>query len=565
VQTFLRWVDRTTVTTSLWVAVALAVLAALAQGRTAALGWPVVIAAASGLLPLSAIYVNTAILRAQRRVAWSLLPLRVLRPVLGAGIAAAVFFATEFRTGIVAVYAEVAALIALAILLAGMTRTARAGEAVPATPEDRREWSRATSHMTIAEIAQQMVGQVDVIVVGLLFGVAAAGVYGLASRLARLVLLGNKAANSVAGPMIAKAYFARDVATMQSVVSHTCTVAAAGTVVASLGFFLLPAAAYEWLGPGFVEARAILSVLLLAQVVNAITGPVGLVLVLTGNERSQAVVNIIAGVALLGGIVLIAQVGGDVMDVAVLLAFVIALSNLVKVFIVHRRTGVLAIPFFRQTMTALEITPRNRRFHRLWLALFDLKPRGTQILVSRGSNLSAARVRIERGARINGPCVAKGRGDLVIGAYCAIGYDVKFITSNHTMSGLNLNVALQRRLGVRGGIDEQRQGVTVGANAWIGDNAILLPGVEVGVGAIIGAGTVVTRSVPAFGICVGNPGRVIRRRFSDALCDELERSAWWLRNESEMRQLTELFEITDVGADESRVRALLATLERGSR
>jgi acetyltransferase-like isoleucine patch superfamily enzyme len=61
--------------------------------------------------------------------------------------------------------------------------------------------------------------------------------------------------------------------------------------------------------------------------------------------------------------------------------------------------------------------------------------------------------------------------------------------------------------------DEVRP-VRICKNAWIGRRAIILPGVTVGEGAIVGAGTVVTKDVPPFNICVGNPGRNIARQMA---------------------------------------------------
>ena len=47
---------------------------------------------------------------------------------------------------------------------------------------------------------------------------------------------------------------------------------------------------------------------------------------------------------------------------------------------------------------------------------------------------------------------------------------------------------------------------------WIGSRAIILPGVHIGKGSIIGAGTVVVKDVPEYAIVVGNPARVVRTR-----------------------------------------------------
>ena len=52
--------------------------------------------------------------------------------------------------------------------------------------------------------------------------------------------------------------------------------------------------------------------------------------------------------------------------------------------------------------------------------------------------------------------------------------------------------------------------ITIGANVWIGHDAVVLPGVSIGTGSIIGARSVVSDSIPDFGIAVGNPARVIR-------------------------------------------------------
>lgn len=53
--------------------------------------------------------------------------------------------------------------------------------------------------------------------------------------------------------------------------------------------------------------------------------------------------------------------------------------------------------------------------------------------------------------------------------------------------------------------------VRIENKVWLGRNAIVLPGITVGEGAVIGAGAVVTKNVPPGGICVGNPGRVLER------------------------------------------------------
>jgi phosphonate metabolism protein (transferase hexapeptide repeat family) len=69
--------------------------------------------------------------------------------------------------------------------------------------------------------------------------------------------------------------------------------------------------------------------------------------------------------------------------------------------------------------------------------------------------------------------------------------------------------------------------IDIGHDVWIGHSAIVLPGRSVGTGAVVAAGAIVTKDVPAYTIVGGNPARVIKRRFPEAICDRLVELAWW--------------------------------------
>lgn len=96
---------------------------------------------------------------------------------------------------------------------------------------------------------------------------------------------------------------------------------------------------------------------------------------------------------------------------------------------------------------------------------------------------------------------------------------------------------------------------------WIGDSVILLPGVTIGDGAIIGAGAVVTRSVPAYGIVAGNPARVVRMRFPDETIAILSTVHWWTWSESRMRANRAFFEIDLTRIEPGRLRQVVAELK----
>jgi len=123
---------------------------------------------------------------------------------------------------------------------------------------------------------------------------------------------------------------------------------------------------------------------------------------------------------------------------------------------------------------------------------------------------------------------------LIIGKFCAIAKGVQFIMNgaNHSMAGFstypfyifgNGREASQPQAG-----DLPDKGDTViGNDVWIGYQALIMPGIKIGNGAIISSRSVVTSDVPAYSIVGGNPARVIRQRFNDETLSILEKLAWW--------------------------------------
>jgi phosphonate metabolism protein (transferase hexapeptide repeat family) len=78
--------------------------------------------------------------------------------------------------------------------------------------------------------------------------------------------------------------------------------------------------------------------------------------------------------------------------------------------------------------------------------------------------------------------------------------------------------------------------VHIGNDVWIGHGAIVLAGRNIGTGAVIAAGAVVTRDVPAYVIVAGNPARPIRRRFPECVANRLADLAWWDWEHGALRQ-----------------------------
>ncbi len=78
----------------------------------------------------------------------------------------------------------------------------------------------------------------------------------------------------------------------------------------------------------------------------------------------------------------------------------------------------------------------------------------------------------------------------------------------------------------------------IGHDVWIGRSAILLSGVSVNNGAVVGAGSVVTTSVPAYAVVAGNPAKIIRYRFDENIINELEKINWWNLEDEEIQEIS---------------------------
>lgn len=85
----------------------------------------------------------------------------------------------------------------------------------------------------------------------------------------------------------------------------------------------------------------------------------------------------------------------------------------------------------------------------------------------------------------------------------------------------------------------------VGNDVWIGQNAVVLPGVHIGDGAIIGMNAVVGRDVEPYAVVVGNPARPVRHRFDEELTALLLKLRWWDRSIGEIKTLIPLLSCPD--------------------
>ncbi|MBR1405037.1 MAG: CatB-related O-acetyltransferase [Treponema sp.] len=152
---------------------------------------------------------------------------------------------------------------------------------------------------------------------------------------------------------------------------------------------------------------------------------------------------------------------------------------------------------------------------------------------------------------------------LIIGKFCQIASGVEFVMNgaNHqmnavttfpfyTLEGWNALPPAKSDLPLKGD-------TVIGNDVWIGQNAVILPGVHIGDGAIIGANATVASDIPPYTVSAGNPARIIHKRFDDELIDLLEKFKWWDKPIEEINALIPILTNSDLEMVRKEINNLL--------
>ena len=89
----------------------------------------------------------------------------------------------------------------------------------------------------------------------------------------------------------------------------------------------------------------------------------------------------------------------------------------------------------------------------------------------------------------------------------------------------------------------------------IGQNAVILPGVHIGDGAIVGANSVVGRDIDPYAIVIGNPAKILRKRFDDELIELMLRFKWWDKSIDEIDGLIPILTCSDLEKVKEELKA----------
>ena len=152
---------------------------------------------------------------------------------------------------------------------------------------------------------------------------------------------------------------------------------------------------------------------------------------------------------------------------------------------------------------------------------------------------------------------------LIIGKFCQIGHNIEFIMNgaNHQMNsvttypfyifkGWEQEPPKKEDLPYKGD-------TVVGNDVWFGQNVTVLPGVHIGDGCIIGANSVIGSDIPPYSVVVGNPARIIRKRFDDEMIELLEQLQWWNRSEKQIQKLIPILSSSDIDKVKQQIKEIL--------
>jgi chloramphenicol O-acetyltransferase type B len=154
----------------------------------------------------------------------------------------------------------------------------------------------------------------------------------------------------------------------------------------------------------------------------------------------------------------------------------------------------------------------------------------SQLVMEEHSRLGDVQVRLPRAdhpLRMGAYSYMREGGEILhlesIGRFCSIGRNVVLgqPTDNHPIDWVSSSMS------VSGSYEAGCAYSSIGHDVWIAHNVVVMAGVKIGDGAVIGRNAVVTKDVEPYQIVVGNPGRVVRTRFTKEQIVSLMKSEWW--------------------------------------
>lgn len=233
--------------------------------------------------------VQVQMIRGTQRIAAAFTPTFLIQPLLLIGASAAVFWGSGSLNAEQAMYMVggglgiVFVIQELLLYCAVPVESRRAG--LEQTP---RVWLDVALPLSVSAIALMVLRESDILLVGMLRNSQEAGIYLAANRTARLCAFVLSAGSSLVGPMIAPRYARGDLEGLRQLTRYSIHLIFWPALVISAGLVLFSGPILGSFGEAYVVGRTPLVILLVGQLANAVTGPVSLLLSLSGHQRQSS-------------------------------------------------------------------------------------------------------------------------------------------------------------------------------------------------------------------------------------------------------------------------------------
>lgn len=139
-----------------------------------------------------------------------------------------------------------------------------------------------------------------------------------------------------------------------------------------------------------------------------------------------------------------------------------------------------------------------------------------------------------------------------IGKFCSIGHGSAIGLGHHSLDKLSTSPIFTEKVNGTGHswtnstLEYPYKKVTIGNDVWIGSRVMVMGGVKIGNGAVVAAGSIVTKDVPPYAIVAGVPARIIKYRFDEKIVSELLQIKWWDYPDIKLKNVLDLFQDSNV-------------------